>query len=371
MAKDVHRFAAVLHNRDLLLEHTPVEQQPIVARSQILAGPVEQLALRAPEDHVADPGDAEDVLALVVFQRDLVQRDRFLRFDRDAIRRQIALIAQVPGVRIVDRDADLELLAESAAQPDHGRKDKRMALDPFLDLPAAGRAAEALHDPELEPLEGAPEARRLQPVPVRLGPRCQTARPLLRVTEILAAQVGVVGGIDRALHALEPVAWQDGMPDLAEDVVPDEHVPTRQQRGRERTQIGPNEPAELLRGVSGRANLILQGAVLGFEGNIQTASLRVEQPAGVGTAQALLLRDAVGERAQAVRTIQADQAETVLEVAIQGEVLTKDSQRLDRLFVTQLGRRSHGLPVSAHQLAHGRAAPDAAKELILFAGQQS
>src|SRR6266568_1172167 len=87
---------------------------------------------------------------------------------------------------------------------------------------------------------------------------------------------------------------------LAEAVGPDEQVPAWQQRRRLRAKVGPDKAAELLHRVGFDAHLVLERAVWRLQGLLEAAALRVEQPAVVTAAQALVFGNADGQAGHAV-----------------------------------------------------------------------
>ena len=69
----------------------------------------------------------------------------------------------------------------------------------------------------------------------------QEAETLERVAEEMAVQVDAMGGIERVLLALEPVAVEDRNADLAHAIGPHEDVPAGQEGRRRWPEVGPDQ----------------------------------------------------------------------------------------------------------------------------------
>ncbi len=93
-----------------------------------------------------------------------------------------------------------------------------------------------------------------------------------------------------------------------------------------------------------------------------------ELPAVIGAADAVVGRDAVGERGAAVRALLGDQADAALLVAEQHQVLAEQADALVPLAV-KLGDRRDRVPVAAHHVAARRAGSDAGEQFVLLGGQ--
>src|SRR5690349_14221410 len=106
----------------------------------------------------------------------------------------------------------------------------------------------------------------------------------------------IAGVLDR----LQPVAVVEIGPEhaLARAVL--QHVIFRQQRRRQRTDIGEDQTGLFLHRVSALSDLVLEVAVWLLAGLLQTLAVHVEQPAVIAAAQALLLDTAIDERRAAM-----------------------------------------------------------------------
>ena len=91
----------------------------------------------------------------------------------------------------------------------------------------------------------------------------------------VTVQVFSVDGVDGVLLALEPVGVEDGGPNLPEDVVVGEYVPSRQNRSRRRAEVGPDEAAELLDGVRRNLHAVRERALWVLGGHLEALALGV------------------------------------------------------------------------------------------------
>src|SRR5206468_3923391 len=99
------------------------------------------------------------------------------------------------------------------------------------------------------------------------------------------------------------------VPRLARSVLADEHFVVRQeglQLGR--AQIREYQPAQVLAGVSGMLDAVLEGAALRLRGLLQTVAADVVHPTVEGAPEAAVLDRAVGQLRQPMGAAQAEQA---------------------------------------------------------------
>ena len=94
----------------------------------------------------------------------------------------------------------------------------------------------------------------------------------------------------------------------------------------------------------------------------------VIKPAVIGATQATFVGNAVLHVDEAMQAAFADEAELAGRRAVEREVLAHQAHALDGLFVEFDGDADR-LPVSAQQLAHGRAGTGSHQEFVFFVGQ--
>ena len=261
-----------------------------------------------------------------------------------ARRRHVGVIPPVHRVLVVHRDANLEHvlapLAAAAADREDVREHDRVAVLPVGALLALAFEEAALDDAPRELVE-----RDLLVTP-RDGDLDGVPRFLTQELVELAVQPLGVHRVDRILHRLNPVAVEDGAPAVADRALLDEAVIERDQRGRERPEVRPEQAAEFLHRVARRRDLVLEVGAFGFVGLLEAAAGAVELPAVIGAADAVFGRDAVRHRCAAVRAELADQAERAAAVLEEDEVLAEDAHAL-RPAVFHLGDAGNRVPVAA------------------------
>ena len=184
----------------------------------------------------------------------------------------------------------------------------------------------------------------------------------------VAVQPLQVHRVQRVLLALQPVAGQRRERDLAPDVVPRERLPHREERCGLRAHVREHHAPEHLDRVGRDLHLLLEAPVRVdglLERLLDALAGLVHHPAVVHAAEAVLLRDAVGEVDAAVRAEPLDEADRAGLVPVEDEVLAEDAHRLRGTFV-ELADGGDGVPVAAHQLAHGRARADSRQPFVLL-----
>ena len=148
-----------------------------------------------------------------------------------------------------------------------------------------------------------------------------------------------VDGVERVVHALEPVAGELHRDDPALDVVPLEEVPAREHGRRRRPHVREDDARLLLDGVRLDADLVLELGAFRLGRLVDALPGLIEDPAVVGAADAVLFRYAVGEVGLAVGARRLDEAERALRVAVENEVLAEDAYFLRGVVDVQLGAR--------------------------------
>ena len=177
-----------------------------------------------------------------------------------------------------------------------------------------------------------------------------------------------MNGVHGVLHALEPVAGDDGGADLPVHVVLDEQVPVGDQGGRVRAEVGPDEAGVVLDRVGLGHDAVLEGAVRGLGGHLQTLAGLVEEPAVVGAAETVLFGDAVEEVDAAVGAGLLDEAQVAAAVLEQDQVLAEDAHGLGG-GVVHLHTAGDRMPVAAEECAHIRAGADVCEAFVFLDAQ--
>ena len=169
-----------------------------------------------------------------------------------------------------------------------------------------------------------------------------------------------MGGIPRVLLALQPVTIDGIDGDLANGVGPDEEVPAWQGGGRQRAHIGEDEPAQLL----DRISLHLAGeAGGGLHGPLRAGAGLVVEPAMIWAAQPAIVGNAILQVHQPMQAAVADEPQCATAVLVEHQILAEDAHLAHGIF-QQLRKRGYGNPVAPHQVAAGRAWPNAGEALI-------
>jgi hypothetical protein len=178
-----------------------------------------------------------------------------------------------------------------------------------------------------------------------------------------------VAGIDVALERLHPVAL--ALIDLHARVRQQGRLEIGQRRRRlARPEIGPDETSALDARVRDGSHLLLEAALGRLVGHVDAAAADVELPAVVDAPEAFHFVAAVEEARAPMRAALAHQPDGAGRRAKRDEVLAQEphAQR-SAVTVGQLARDGGRNPVLPHQLAHRRAAPDPAQELVVFSAQ--
>src|SRR6266508_4249955 len=112
---------------------------------------------------------------------------------------------------------------------------------------------------------------------------------------------------------------------------------------------------------------IFERAVGGLCRLFETSAGAIELPTVVRAADSLLVDSAVRERSRAMRAVLADQSIAAIRVAIDDQLLAENFNRFDRFLFGELRGGGHRMPISAQELAAGRAAAYLSQEFIFFA----
>ena len=174
--------------------------------------------------------------------------------------------------------------------------------------------------------------------------------------------------IEGVFLTLKPVAGQLRDADFAHRVVPGQLFPPRKQRRRLRAKVGEQQAAELLNRVAGYSDFLFESAVGPdrlLEGLLNALAGLVVEPAVIHAAQAVLLGDAVGEVDTPVSAKAVYETERPRAVLVEDEVLAEQPHQLGGPF-TELRGGGNGVPVAAHQLAHGGAFADSREGLVVL-----
>src|SRR6202049_2387698 len=137
--------------------------------------------------------------------------------------------------------------------------------------------------------------------------------------------------VDRVLLALEPVARDLGLDDLAETVRAREEFPIRHQRPRLRPEIRPDEAAQFGDRVGLDVDSIpepplgIRDILIGLR---EAASRLVIEPAVIIAAQPARLDIAIAEIGAAVPAMPVDEAPASAEILVEHEVFAQQPHRL-------------------------------------------
>src|SRR5579884_4275003 len=267
-------------------------------------------------------------------------------------------------MRVVDRDAKLEavFVPIRPGVPDReGRREEQRVPDlPIIVLFASADEDAALDDPVLE----------LVPPDLQVVPRDRDLYAVFLADELIEFPVEPLGmdRIDRVLHDLQPVAVDDRAPQDPYRPFVDQTIESRNERRRLRTEISPQQTAELADGIGRRRDFLFERAPRGFVRLFDASSRSVEHPAVIRAADPFRRRDPIVERCATMRTLLGDEAQTARTVLEQDEVLSQQANAL-RPAVLHLVGRCDGVPVAAEQVPHPRPRPDPGEQLILLGCQ--
>jgi len=89
-------------------------------------------------------------------------------------------------------------------------------------------------------------------------------------------------------------------------VLPGEHVPRRDDRRRQRSEIGEQQPSHLLDRIRGETDGVLEHRLLGLKGLLQATAGLVVEPAVIRTADATIFEESVVQRSATVETLLPD-----------------------------------------------------------------
>ena len=364
VTEDVHgRLLTGAHQVDLLQEHLAEEDDTPVALAELFEVPPGDVALRHPAHIVLVKGNIEvGELALRVYQRhdagwhDLLLRCCLPRGRPPGVKRDVERVC------VIRRHAELQ----RAADPEDVGKENGVAEPPLrmafvlpLDHAALDNAV----------LEGVEANHRVLPM-AALEVWFLAGENLREIPASVPVQVLHVGSIQGVLLTLQPATGQVRDGDVPYRIVPHQGTPARQQRRWLRAHVDKDEPAELLGLVGADATLIAE-VVLRMCGILErlldAAPARVEFPAVVLAADAVVLDHAIGEAGTAVGAILVDDAKMAAAVAVDDEFLAEDLDflRAERA-LEQFVHSADRLPVVAHERAHGCARSYPGQDLVVF-----
>src|SRR2546422_3557755 len=125
-------------------------------------------------------------------------------------------------------------------------------------------------------------------------------------------------GIGRVLHGLKPIALQLFADiDFLDAILPDQNVPFRQIGFLfRRSHVSEQQPAELNHGVGGMLDFVFVPGLGIFEWLLDAFAAGVVLPPVVGTADAVVLDEAIIKRRAAMRTALADKTIRTTPIAV-------------------------------------------------------
>src|SRR5215510_592210 len=136
--------------------------------------------------------------------------------------------------------------------------------------------------------------------------------------------------VHRIFHRLQPVTIDDRFLDNpASTVFPNQHIPTRQERFRLRTEVSENQSAEWFYRISDVFDPFFERAASRFCRLFQTLAGAVKFPAVIRTADTLVIDSSVGQGSQAMRTMLSDQSVFALLVAVNNQFFAQNLDRPD------------------------------------------
>src|SRR5262245_16734450 len=154
--------------------------------------------------------------------------------------------------------------------------------------------------------------------------------------------------IDAVLHCLQPVTVDERVfEDRASGVLPDKHIPSREERRWAEAGIGVKYSAETLDGVRNMLDSILDRAPRRLRRLFETSTCAIELPAMIGTPNPLFVDPPVCERRGAMWTMFTDQTEVPFLVAIDDQFLAESFHGANGFFFGQFRCRGHRVPVAA------------------------
>src|SRR5579871_2717018 len=201
-------------------------------------------------------------------------------------------------------------------------------------------------------------------MPPQVGPT-ELLEYIFRELPMGEGRVRAVAGV---LQALEPIARQDCERDLTLQIRPNHALPAWDQRPRLRSEIGPDQAAQLLDRVGPNADSLLERAPRLDERLVRLLDAlagRVIEPAVIGATQPAWVRDAEQQTGPAVSTMGLHKAEAIAAVAEEHEVLAQEANRQGARR-GQLARGGDWVPIAPHQLTARCAGSHATPSLVLF-----
>ena len=174
-----------------------------------------------------------------------------------------------------------------------------------------------------------------------------------------------VNGVHRVFHDLQPVDGQHGTAHHANRAFGHKAIEARQQRPGLRAEVGKQQAAQFLHRIGVGGDLVAEGAVVRLVGLIQAFALGAELPAVIRAANPVLGGNTVRKRGPAVRTLLGDQTQPPLPVLEQHQILAQQPDAPGPVLF-DLDRCRYRLPITPHQLSHGRSSPDLGQEFVLL-----
>ena len=349
VAEDVHGVSAVLDDLHLLAQHLAEEDEADVGLAEHLLVALGDGALGDPAHVVLVERDAGVEASVRLVERHVaVGGNVLLRHGRAGFR-AVDVVGDVIGVLVVDGHAPLRGGADLVADEEDVGEHDGVALRPVLAVLGEAELEPALDDAVLEGVE-----RDLHGLGLALRRGGDAIPDVVAEVEVQPLRVD---GVDGVLLALEPVARQVGDGDVADGVVVGQLLPAGEQRRGLRAHVREDESAELLHGVARDLHLLLEAPVRVhrlLEGLLDALAGLVHHPSVVHAAQAMLFGDAVGKVDAAVGAEALDESERAGPVLVEDEVLAEDADGL-RWALHQFAGGGDGVPVAAHEFAHGRA----------------
>src|SRR6267154_2174590 len=162
--------------------------------------------------------------------------------------------------------------------------------------------------------------------------------------------------VDRVLLALEPVARDLRLDDLAEAVLPREEFPIRHQGPRLGTEISPEKATQFFDRIGLDADLVAEARFRMrhvFVGLCQAPPVRIVQPAVIVAAQPARLDKAVAQIGTAMPAVPVEKPVAAAEILVEDEVFAHQPYRLGA-GLGELAGAGDRPPLAPQQFAHRR-----------------
>ena len=178
-----------------------------------------------------------------------------------------------------------------------------------------------------------------------------------------AVQNRRVHRIERIFELLHIIALAHVAGKLTLAIVAREKMIVRQHGRLSRSHVRPDHAAQFARGICFQRNLVFEITARRLAGLLQAASVHVEHPAVITTANPASLDPTVVERSAPVRASRLGQTDAAKLVAKQQQILAEPAYELGR-FRVDFTRQPDRQPIFAQRFARRRARCDSSEQFI-------